>query len=58
MIQHPLENDEIRMESLLAGRFQKFSNGRTSGETALPAHNEECEAFRVWALNIAIMNEA
>ena len=35
------------MESLLAGRFQKISNGRTSGETALPAHNEEREAFRV-----------
>ncbi len=36
------------MESLLAIRFQKFSKGRTSGEAALSAHNEERETFRVW----------
>ena len=26
-------------------RFQKFSEGRTSGEAALTAHNEERKAF-------------
>ena len=36
---------------MLAGRFQKFFKGRTSGEAALFAHNEEREAFRVWVLN-------
>jgi hypothetical protein len=44
----PQKTDEIRTESLLAVRFQKFSVGRTSGEAALSAHNEEREAFRVW----------
>jgi hypothetical protein len=48
IIQHPWQNDEIRTESLLAGRFHHFAKGRTSGEAALPAHNEEREAFRVW----------
>ena len=48
IIQHPQETDEIRTESLLTGRFQKFSEGRTSGEAALTAHNEERKAFRVW----------
>ena len=41
----PQKIDEIRTESLLAGRFQKFSEGRTSGEAALTAHNEERKAF-------------
>ena len=36
-----------RTESLLAGRFQKFSKGRTSGEAALSALNEERAAFLV-----------
>ena len=48
IIQHPQETDEIRTESLLTGRFQKFAEGRTSGEAALTAHNEERKAFRVW----------
>ena len=37
--------DEFRTESLLTGRFQKFAEGRTSGEAALTAHNEERKAF-------------
>ena len=45
IIQHPQKTDEIRTESLLAERFQKFSEGRTSGEAALTAHNEERKAF-------------
>ena len=45
IIQHPQKTDEIRTESLLSGRFQKFSEGRTSGEAALTAHNEERKAF-------------
>ena len=36
---------------MLAERFQKFPDGRTSGEAALSAHNEERGAFRVWVLN-------
>ena len=36
---------------MLAGRFLKFSKGRTSGEAALSAHNEAREAFRVQVLN-------
>ena len=28
--------------------FRSFSRGRTSGEAALSAHNEERKAFRVW----------
>ena len=43
--------DEIRAESLPAGRFQKFSEGRTSGEAALAAHNAERKVFRARALN-------
>ena len=43
----PQKPSETRTESLLAGRFLKFSEGRTSGEAALPAHNEEREAFQV-----------
>ena len=38
---------------MLAGRFQKFFKGRTSGEAALTAHNEEREAFRVWGADDA-----
>ena len=37
IIQHSQKTDEIRTESLLAERFQKFSEGRTSGEAALTA---------------------
>ena len=33
---------------MLAGRFHHFAKGRPSGAAALPAHNEEREAFRVW----------
>ena len=49
IIQHPWKTDEIRTESLLVGRFQKFSKGQTSGEAALTDHNEERKAFRVIA---------
>ncbi|MCI6794720.1 MAG: hypothetical protein MR581_01835, partial [Lachnospiraceae bacterium] len=45
IIQHPQKTDEIRTESLLAERFQKFSEGRTSGEAALTARNEERKAL-------------
>ena len=34
--------------SLLIERFLKHFVGRTSGEAALSARNEEREAFRVW----------
>jgi hypothetical protein len=47
MIQHPWKADEIRTERLLVGRFHQFSKGRTSGEAALSAYNEERKAFRV-----------
>ena len=43
--------DAIRAESLPAGRFQKFSEGRTSGEAALTAHSEERKAVRVRGAN-------
>jgi hypothetical protein len=51
IISTPQETDEIRTENLFAGRFHSFPEGRTSGEAALSAHNEEREAFRAWVLN-------
>ena len=36
--------------SLLIERFLKHFVGRTSGEAALSARNEEREAFRVWGV--------
>lgn len=45
------ETDEIRTDSLPAGRFQMFSVGRTNGEAAPATHSEEREALRVWVLN-------